>query len=129
MEENKINAEVKAGIKAAGKFLYKENHNTDYQAKLKNDIEYINRELDSEDIEQLINCNRVISANYSYLLVKKGFIPMLECDIRERGYDWNLENLKQMRNDLEAELLVGAVSSSVGEAALEYLAEKLFGMR
>ena len=127
MEENKINAEAKAGIKAVGKFINKVNPKTDYQAKLKNDIEYINRELESEDVEQLINCNKVISANYGYLLVKKGFIPMLESDIRERGYDWNLENLKQMRNGLEAELLVGAVSSSVGEAALEYLAEKLFG--
>ena len=128
MEENKINAEAKAGIKAAGKFLYKENHNTDYQAKVKNDIEYINRELGSEDIEQLINCNKVISVNYGYLLVKKGFIPMLESDIRERGYDWNLENLKQMRNSLETELLVGTALSSVGESALEYAAEKLFGM-
>ena len=129
MEENKINAEVKSGIKAVGKFINKVNPNTDYQAKLKNDIEYINRELESKDIEQLINCNKVISANYGYLLVKKGFIPMLECDIRERGYDWNLENLKQMRNSLEKELLVGAVSSSIGEAGFEYLAEKLFGMR
>ena len=129
MEENKINAEAKAGIKAVGKFINKVNPKTDYQAKLKNDIEYINRELESKDIEQLINCKKVISANYGYLLVKKGFIPMLECDIRERGNDWNIENLKQMRNGLEAELLVGAVSSSVGEAALEYLAEKLFGMR
>ncbi len=129
MEENKINAEAKAGIKAAGKFLYKENHNTDYQAKLKNDIEYINRELESKDIEVLINCNKNISSLYEYLLVKKGFIPMLECDIRERGYDWNLENLKQIRSSLEAELLVGAVSSSIGEAGFEYLAEKLFGMR
>ncbi len=128
MEENKINAETKAGIKAVGKFINKVNPKTDYQAKVKNDIEYINRELESEDIEQLINCNKVISAQYGYLLVKKGFIPMLECDIRERGYDWNLENLKQIRNSLEAELLVGAVSSSVGESALEYAAEKLFGM-
>ncbi len=129
MEENKINAEAKAGIKAVGKFINKVNPNTDYQAKVKNDIKYINRELESEDIEQLINCNKVISANYGYLLVKKGFIPMLERDIRERGYDWNLENLKQMRNSLETELLVGAVSSSIGEAGFEYLAEKLFGMR
>lgn len=129
MEENKINAEAKAGIKAVGKFINKVNPNTDYQAKVKNDIKYINRELESEDIEQLINCNKVISANYGYLLVKKGFIPMLECNIRERGYDWNLENLKQMRNSLETELLVGAVSSSIGEAGFEYLAEKLFGMR
>lgn len=129
MEENKINAEAKAGIKAVGKFINKVNPNTDYQAKVKNDIKYINRELESEDIEQLINCNKVISANYGYLLVKKGFIPMLERDIRERGYDWNLENLKQMRNSLETELLVGSVSSSIGEAGFEYLAEKLFGMR
>lgn len=129
MEENKINAEAKAGIKAVGKFINKVNPNTDYQAKVKADIEYINCELESKDIEVLINCNKVISANYGYLLVKKGFIPMLECDIRERGYDWNLENIKQIRNSLEAELLVGAVSSSVGEAALEYAAEKLFGMR
>ena len=129
MEENKINAEVKSGIKAVGKFINKVNPNTDYQAKLKNDIKYINRELESEDIEQLINCNKVISANYGYLLIKRGFIPMLECDIRERGYDWNLENLKQMRSRLEAELLVGAALSYVGESALEYAAEKLFGMR
>lgn len=129
MEENKINAEAKAGIKAVGKFINKVNPKTDYQAKVKNDIKYINRELESEDIEQLINCNKVISANYGYLLVKKGFIPMLESDIRERGYDWNLENLKQIRNSLETELLVGAVSSSIGEAGFEYLAEKLFGMR
>ena len=129
MEENKINAEAKAGIKAVGKFINKVNPKTDYQAKVKADIEYINRELESEDIEVLINCNKNISAQYGYLLVKKGFIPMLECDIRERGYDWNLENLKQIRNSLEAELVVGAVSSSVGEAAFEYLAEKLFGMR
>ena len=129
MEENKINAEAKAGIKAVGKFINKVNPKTDYQAKVKADIEYINRELESKDIEVLINCNKVISANYGYLLVKKGFIPMLECDIRERGYDWNLENLKQIRNSLEAELVVGAVSSSVGEAAFEYLAEKLFGTR
>ena len=129
MEENKINAEVKASIKALRKCINKVNPATGYQAKLKNDIEYINCELESKDIEQLINCNKVISANYGYLLVKKGFIPMLEYDIRERGYDWNLENLKQMRNSLETELLVGAVSSSIGEAGFEYLAEKLFGMR
>ena len=129
MEEKTISTEAKAGIKALGKFINKVNPKTDYQAKLKNDIEYINREFESKDIEKLINCNKVISANYGYLLVKKGFIPMLECDIRERGYDWNLENLKQMRNSLEAELLLGAVSSSVGEAGFEYLAEKLFGMR
>ena len=129
MEENKINAEAKAGIKAVGKFINKVNPKTDYQAKVKADIEYINCELESKDIEVLINCNKNISAQYGYLLVKKGFIPMLECDIRERGYDWNLENLKQMRSSLEAELVVGAVSSSVGEAAFEYLAEKLFGMR
>lgn len=96
---------------------------------MKNDIEYLNREIESKDIEQLINCNKVISANYAYLLVKKGFTPMLECDIRERGYDWNLENLKLMRNSLEKELLVGAALSSAGETALEYAAEKLFGMR
>ena len=129
MEENKINAEAKAGIKAVGKFINKVNPNTDYQAKVKADIEYINCELESKDIEVLINCNKNISAQYGYLLVKKGFIPMLECDIRERGYDWNLENLKQIRNSLETELLVGAVSSSIGEAGFEYLAEKLFGMR
>ena len=129
MEENKINAEAKAGIKAVGKFINKVNPKTDYQAKVKNDIKYINRELESKDIEQLINCNKVISANYGYLLVKKGFIPMLESDILERGYDWNLENLKQMRNSLEKELLVGAAFSSAGETALEYAAEKLFGMR
>ena len=129
MEENKINAEAKAGIKAVGKFINKVNPNTDYQAKVKADIEYINRELESKDIEVLINCNKNISAQYGYLLVKKGFVPMLECDIRERGYDWNLENLKQMRNSLEKELLVGAALSSVGETALEYAAEKLFGMR
>ena len=128
MEENKINAEAKAGIKAVGKFINKVNPKTDYQAKVKADIEYINCELESKDIEVLINCNKNISAQYGYLLVKKGFIPMLECDIRERGYDWNLENLKQIRNSLEAELVVGAVSSSVGEAALEYAAEKLFGI-
>ena len=129
MEENKINAEAKAGIKAVGKFINKVNPKTDYQAKVKADIDYINSELEIKDIEVLINCNKNISAQYGYLLVKKGFIPMLECDIRERGYDWNLENLKQMRNSLEAELLVGAVSSSIGEAGFEYLAEKLFGMR
>ena len=129
MEENKINAEAKAGIKAVGKFINKVNPKTDYQAKVKADIEYINRELESNDIEVLINCNKNISAQYGYLLVKKGFVPMLECDIRERGYDWNLENLKQIRNSLEAELVVGAVSSSIGEAGFEYLAEKLFGMR
>lgn len=129
MEEKRIGTEAKAGIKAVGKFINKVNPKTDYQAKVKADIDYINRELESKDIEVLINCNKNISAQYGYLLVKKGFVPMLECDIRERGYDWNLENLKQMRNSLEAELLVGALSSSVGEAALEYLAEKLFGMR
>ena len=128
MEENKINAEAKAGIKAVGKFINKVNPNTDYQAKVKADIEYINCELESKDIEVLINCNKNISAQYGYLLVKKGFVPMLECDIRERGYDWNLENLKQMRNSLEKELLVGAAFSSAGETALEYAAEKLFGM-
>ena len=129
MEENKINAEAKAGIKAVGKFINKVNPKTDYQAKVKADIEYINCELESKDIEVLINCNKNISAQYGYLLVKKGFVPMLECDIRERGYYWNLENLKQRRNSLETELLVGAVSSSIGEAGFEYLAEKLFGMR
>ena len=82
MEENKINAEVKAGIKTIGKFINKINPNTDYQAKVKNDIKYINRELESKDIDQLINCNKVISANYGYLLIERGFIPMHECDIR-----------------------------------------------
>ncbi len=129
MEEKRISTEAKAGIKALGKCINKVNPVTDYQAKVKADIEYINCELESKDIEVLINCNKNISAQYGYLLVKKGFIPMLESDIRERGYDWNLENLKQMRNGLETELLVGAVSSSIGEAGFEYLAEKLFGMR
>ena len=129
MEEKRISTEAKAGIKALGKCINKVNPVTDYQAKVKADIEYINRELESKDIEVLINCNKNISAQYGYLLVKKGFIPMLESDIRERGYDWNLENLKQIRNSLETELLVGAVSSSIAEAGFEYLAEKLFGMR
>ena len=70
----------------------------------------------------------MISANYGYLLVKRGFIPMHECDIREKGYDWNLENLKQMRNTLEKELFAGAVLSSARETSLEYVAEKLFGI-
>ena len=129
MEEKRISTEAKAGIKALGKCINKVNPKTDYQAKVKADIGYINCELESKDIEVLINCNKNISAQYGYLLVKKGFIPMLECDIRKRGYDWNLENLKQMRNSLETELLVGTVSSSIGEAGFEYLAEKLFGMR
>ena len=128
MEENKINAEAKAGIKAVGKFINKVNPKTDYQTKVKADIEYINREIESKDIEVLINCNKNISSQYKYLLVKKGFTPMLECDIRERGYDWNIENLKQMRNSLETELLVGAALSSAGETALEYVAEKLLVM-
>ena len=128
MEEKRISTEAKAGIKALGKCINKVNPVTDYQAKVKADIEYINCELESKDIEVLINCNKNISAQYGYLLVKKGFIPMLESDIRERGYDWNLENLKQMRNSLEKELLVGAAFSSAGETALEYAAEKLFGM-
>ena len=128
MEENKINAEVKAGIKTIGKFINKINPNTDYQAKVKNDIKYINRELESKDIDQLINCNKVISANYGYLLIERGFIPMHECDIREKGYDQNLENLKQMRNTLEKEMFAGAVLSSARETSLEYVAEKLFGI-
>ena len=53
---------------------------------------------------------------------------MHECDIREKGYDWNLENLKQMRNTLEKELFAGAVLSSARETSLEYIAEKLFGI-
>ena len=129
MEEKRISTEAKAGIKALGKCINKVNPVTDYQGKVKADIEYINRELESKDIEVLINCNKNISSQYEYLLVKKGFVPMLESDIRERGYDWNLENLKQIRNSLETELLVGAVSSSIAEAGFEYLAEKLFGMR
>lgn len=128
MEEKKNNTEAKAGIKAVGKFINKVNPKTDYQAKVKADIGYINREIESKDIEVLINCNKCISSQYEYLLVKKGFVPMLECDIREIGYDWNLENLKQMRNSLEKELFVGAALSSAGETALEYATEKLFGM-
>ena len=128
MEGKKINAEAKAGIKTIGKFINKINPNTYYQAKVKNDIEYINRELESKDIDQLINCNKVISANYGYLLIERGFIPMHECDIREKGCDWNLENLKQMRNTLEKELFAGAVLSSARETSLEYVAEKLFGI-
>ena len=128
MEEKKNNTEAKAGIKVVGKFINKVNPQTDYQAKVKADIEYINREIESKDIEVLINCNKSISSQYEYLLVKKGFVPMLECDIRQRGYDWNIENLKQMRNSLEKELFVGAALSSAGESALEYVAEKLFGM-
>lgn len=128
MEKNGFSVENKAGVKAVGKFINKINLKTGYQAKVKNDIEFINCELQSKDVEQLIYCNKVISANYGYLLIERGFIPMHECDIREKGYDWNLENLKQMRNTLEKELFAGAVLSSARETSLEYVAEKLFGI-
>ena len=70
MKENKINAEAKTGIKAVGKFINKVNPKTDYQAKVKADIEYINCELESKDIEVLINCNKNISAQYGELYLE-----------------------------------------------------------
>ena len=127
MGKNKFNAEVKAIIKVEEKIANKINPNTDYQAKVKNNIRHIDHELESGDIEQLINCNKIISANYGYLLEKRGFTPMRECDIREKGYDWNYENLKQIRNILQNELFIEASLSSTCEVAPEYLVEKLLG--
>lgn len=127
MEKRNSNAEVKAGVKTIGKFFDKINPNTDYQAKVKRDIQYIDNELKSNDVEQLIICNKSISANYWYLLVDKGFTPFTECFIRQKGYDWNFENLKRIRNCLRNEMVVDSAISSVTEAAPEYLADKLLG--
>ena len=127
MRNNKFETEIKAGVKSIGKFVDKINPNTDYQAKVKNDIEYINHELESNNIEEFVNCNKIISAIYANLLVDRGFSLMNECEIRERGYDWNYKNLEKIRNVLQNELLIGAAFSSFREVLPEYVAEKMFG--
>lgn len=128
MEKQILKAESKAGIKIASKFLDKIDTRSDFHAKVKRDIEYIENELESCTLDSLINCNRTISATYWYLLEQRGFIRITEHDIRLNGYPWNLENLKKIRNCLQNLLLVDSAISSVLEVAPEYLVDKLFGM-
>ena len=126
MEQDKISTEAKAGIKLAGKFLYKMNPNTPYQEKLKRDIDYIDRSLELGKLEQLIRCNILITKDYSYFLVSKGFYKMNEAEIRNKGYNWNYDILNKIKKCLQKELLARNIQSSVKEALPKYVIDTLF---
>lgn len=125
--KRQINTEQKAAIKTAFKYLEKINPNTPYQQKIKSDIQHIINVLDVEDLESWIVCTRFISANYGYILTRKGFHPLTEEDIRQRGKFWNYNNLASMAQTLQEELNTECFKSSIVEGITEYAAEKFAG--
>ena len=125
MEQDKISAEAKAGLKLAGKFLYKMNPSTPYQEKLKRDIDYIDRSLEFGNLEQLIRCNLLIARDYLYILISKGFYEIEEDKIRKKGYNWNYDILNKVRDCLQKELSNISALSSAEEVLHEYVSDKI----
>ena len=125
MNAKNYKAEIEAGIKASAKFLGKVSITTDYQAKLKRDIEYINRVLQSGGIKELISCNIIMWANYEQVLKRTGFIPIHIYDLLKMGYECNLHNIEEIRCRLLRELVFSCSVSAVGETAVEYILDKV----
>ena len=125
MEKQLLNTEQKAILKTGIKFLDKVNPNTPYQHKLKNDIKYTINALNVDDIELWIACTKVLSENYSYILTLRGFSPLTEETIRQRGKLWIYNNLTSMTQTLLQALSVECLRDSIEEGFTEYATEKL----
>ena len=124
MNKGNYKAEIEAGIKASAKFLGKVSITTDYQAKLKRDIEYINRVLQSGGIKELISCNIIMWANYELVLKRTGFIPIHIYNLLKMGYESNLRNTEEIRYRLQKELALSCLVSAIGETSVEYILDK-----
>ena len=125
MNKGNYKAEIEAGIKVSTKFLGKISINNDYQAKLKHDIEYMNRVLQSGDIKDLISCNTTMWACYEQVLIRTGFIPIHIYNLLIMGYESNLRNIEEIRYRLQKELALSCLVSAVGETAVEYILDKV----
>ena len=125
MEKQLLNTEQKAILKTGIKFLDKVNPNTPYQHKLKNDIKYTINALNVDDIELWIACTKNLSENYSYILTLRGFSPLTEETIRQRGKLWIYNNLTSISQTLQQALSVECLRDSIEEGIIEYVVEKV----
>ena len=125
METQLLNTEQKAILKTGIKYLEKVNPNTPYQHKLKNDIKYTINALSVDDIELWIAYTRYLSNNYSYILTLRGFSPLTEETIRQRGKLWIYNNLTSMSQTLQQALSVECLRDSIEEGIIEYVVEKV----
>lgn len=125
MTTQSISTEQKAILKTGIKFLEKVNPNTPYQHKLKSDIKYTINALNVDDIELWIACTKYLSENYSYILTLRGFCPLTEETIRQRGKLWIYNNLTSMSQTLQQALSVECLRDSIEEGITEYATEKL----
>ena len=125
MEKQLLNTEQKAILKTGIKFLEKVNPNTPYEHKLKNDIKYTINALNVDDIELWIACTKNLSENYSYILTLRGFCPLTEETIRQRGKLWIYNNLTSMSQTLQQALSVECLRDSIEEGIIEYVVEKV----
>jgi hypothetical protein len=125
MNTQSISAEQKAILKTGIKFLEKVNPNTLYQHKLKSDIKYTINALSVDDIELWIACTKILSENYSYILTLRGFSPLTEETIRQRGKLWIYNNLTSMSQTLQQALSVECLRDSIEEGIIEYVVEKV----
>lgn len=125
MKTQSISTEQKAILKTGVKFLDKVNPNTPYQHKLKSDIKYTINALNVDDIELWIASTKYLSDNYSCILTLRGFSPLTEETIRQRGKLWIYNNLTSMSQTLQQALSVECLRNSIEEGFTEYAAEKL----
>ena len=125
MTTQSFSNEQKAILKTGIKFLDKINPNTPYEHKLKNDIKYTINALNVDDIELWIACTKYLSENYSYILTLRGFCPLTEEAIRQRGKLWIYNNLTSMAQTLLQALNVECLRYSIEEGFTEYAADKL----
>jgi hypothetical protein len=125
MEKQLLNTEQKAILKTGIKFLEKVNPNTPYEHKLKNDIKYTINALNVDDIELWIACTKYLSENYSYILTLRGFSPLTEETIRQRGKLWIYNNLISMSQTLQQALSLECLRDSIEEGIIEYVVEKV----
>lgn len=125
MTTQSISTEQKAILKTGIKFLEKVNPNTPYQHKLKSDIKYTINALNVDDIKLWIACTKYLSDNYSYILTLRGFCPLTEETIRQRGKLWIYNNLTSMSQTLQQALSVECLRDSIKEGFTEYAVEKL----
>lgn len=125
MTTQSISTEQKAILKTGIKFLEKINPNTPYEHKLKNDIKYTINALNVDDIELWIAYTKILSENYSYILTLRGFCPLTEETIRQRGKLWIYNNLTSMSQTLQQALSVECLRDSIEEGIIEYVVEKV----
>lgn len=117
--------ERKAAAKAVGKYLDKIDPHTPYQAKVKLDINHISNTLRSNDFESIITCTKIMSSDYGYLFIRKGFVETSESVIRSKGHIWNYNNLMKMKYCLSTTLILDCAVSSVEEVIPEYAFDKI----